>query len=360
MKLPNSLLREFAAITNAGSTKKRGTETTVYGTVTSSDANGVMVRFDGSTVNTPVVSSVSVNVGDRVTVMLKNHRAILNGNVSSPAASKQDTQEFVRYVDGGIVLGGIDKQGNPTSLYLTATGNSFTIKDTNGNLLYEFEASQASFVSGNVLVKFIQNVSYLMGRTAIAIKSAFTSGTSTVEATVETNAGGGSPVASLGVSQNGTSLSGVHASSTNLNLFAPDGNVTVNNRRLLLSGKVMAIGSFEANATVPTGSSYSVEVPIEDLPEEYTLSAIKAIDIYEETVVNDETIRTRNNSLALMSYKFTELDISEPSEDPEEEIEPEIVPAVQIVVGNNGLTDVNAFIFAEWLALNCGEVVDYG
>lgn len=92
MNLPSNLISDFVKITN--DTKKTKTETIVYGTAVESD--GVMyVRIDGSDLLTPAVATADTKNNERVTVMIKNHTAVITGNISSPAARKGDVQEVI-------------------------------------------------------------------------------------------------------------------------------------------------------------------------------------------------------------------------------------------------------------------------
>ena len=84
MSLSSDLVSQFVKITKDEDKTKK--ETTVYGTA-KVDGNGVRVQIDGSEILTPVAEAVGVSDGDRVTVLIKNHKAILNGNLDSPAVS---------------------------------------------------------------------------------------------------------------------------------------------------------------------------------------------------------------------------------------------------------------------------------
>lgn len=93
MSLSNELIKQFVKITNDNTKPKK--ETTVYGTTVKYDGD-VYVRLDGSDIITPISSSddinstVNVKSGERVIVMIKNHHAIITGNVESPSASGKD------------------------------------------------------------------------------------------------------------------------------------------------------------------------------------------------------------------------------------------------------------------------------
>lgn len=91
MALSNDLARQFARVTNTKDKSKR--ESTIYGTAKMYD--GIMcVQADGSELFTPVDTAVAIKEGDRVTVMIKDHRAIVTGNITDPSA-------------GSIVVGNI-------------------------------------------------------------------------------------------------------------------------------------------------------------------------------------------------------------------------------------------------------------
>lgn len=102
MSLTNELISQFVKITNDESKDKQ--ETTVYGTVR--EANGKLyVQIDGSDQLTPVTSTTKYNTGDRVMVMIKNHSAIITGNLASPSVGESDVSGFdSRITELGIAV----------------------------------------------------------------------------------------------------------------------------------------------------------------------------------------------------------------------------------------------------------------
>ena len=82
MALTNDLVSQFAKLTAQKTLTK--SESIVYGTVVEQDGS-LYVQLDGSNVLTPYTSTASVAAGERVTVMIKNHSAIVTGNQTSPA-----------------------------------------------------------------------------------------------------------------------------------------------------------------------------------------------------------------------------------------------------------------------------------
>lgn len=95
MGLSSDLIAQFVKITNDNSKTK--TETTLYGTVVEKDGS-VYVKIDGSDQYTPVSTTTDVKDGERVTVMIKNHQAVITGNISSPAARTEDVQNLGRKI----------------------------------------------------------------------------------------------------------------------------------------------------------------------------------------------------------------------------------------------------------------------
>jgi hypothetical protein len=100
MVLSNDLISQFVKATNDKPAEVK--ESIVYGTA-ECDADGNFtgyVKLDGSDVLTPVTSTTVVGgvkqadgkiIPDRVTVMIKNHKATITGNVSNPSARLVDT-----------------------------------------------------------------------------------------------------------------------------------------------------------------------------------------------------------------------------------------------------------------------------
>ena len=90
MSLSNELISQFAKIVS----KKDDTigEKKLYGTFV--EHNGKKyVKLDGSELLTPVIQTADAKQDERVSVTIKNHTAIVTGNLSSPAARTGDVQE---------------------------------------------------------------------------------------------------------------------------------------------------------------------------------------------------------------------------------------------------------------------------
>ena len=87
MILPSNLISDFVKATKDKPAQPR--ESVLYGTIQSDTG---YVQLDGSTVLTPIENkAVIAKAGDRVTVTIKDHKAIVTGNIASPAAREKDT-----------------------------------------------------------------------------------------------------------------------------------------------------------------------------------------------------------------------------------------------------------------------------
>lgn len=84
MGLSYDIISEFVKITNDN--KEKPKEGTVYATVVSS-SGGKYVKIDGSDLLTPMDTTADIEDGERVTLTIKDHKAIVTGNVTSPSAS---------------------------------------------------------------------------------------------------------------------------------------------------------------------------------------------------------------------------------------------------------------------------------
>lgn len=91
MNLSQDIITAFVKITNDN--KKKNTETTLYGTTVIQNGSK-FVKIDGSDVLTPVQSTAVIRSGARVTIMLKDHQAIVTGNLTDPSASSGDVSDI--------------------------------------------------------------------------------------------------------------------------------------------------------------------------------------------------------------------------------------------------------------------------
>ena len=124
----------------------------LYGTVVANE-NGTYVKLDGSDILTPVSSTVDVQNGERVIVRIEKHKAIITGNVSSPAARTDDVKE----IDGKVTKLGIVVADKVNTKELdaqkaridTLTADNVTIKEQ----LTASEANISKIAADNVVIK---------------------------------------------------------------------------------------------------------------------------------------------------------------------------------------------------------------
>lgn len=76
MQLSRNVIQSLAKALKDVSTKNELKEVTVYGDVVSI-TNGDMVLIDGANQATPVITAVDLEVGDRVSILLKDHDAVV-------------------------------------------------------------------------------------------------------------------------------------------------------------------------------------------------------------------------------------------------------------------------------------------
>lgn len=100
MALSSELISQFVKATK--DSKPTKSETTVYGTVVEKDDGSTYVQLDGSDILTPVTTTATYKNGERVSVMIKNHTAIVTGNITSPSASSADV-EIIRKESGEAI-----------------------------------------------------------------------------------------------------------------------------------------------------------------------------------------------------------------------------------------------------------------
>lgn len=84
MKLSEELLKDFAKTVVPREARVKQ-DKIAYGTVRIVDGQ-LYVQFDGATVNTPASQTVEVKHGDRVMALLKDRKAVITGNVTTPIA----------------------------------------------------------------------------------------------------------------------------------------------------------------------------------------------------------------------------------------------------------------------------------
>lgn len=91
MDLSRVVAKSFAEVANNVNENKN--EGVTYATIVEYN-DTFYAKLDGSSILTPISSTVNIANGDRVIVMLKNHVAVITGNLSDPSASGQAVTEI--------------------------------------------------------------------------------------------------------------------------------------------------------------------------------------------------------------------------------------------------------------------------
>lgn len=135
MALSSDLISQFVKITKDETSDKK--ETIVYGTVHKEDSS-VFVKIDGSNVYTPVSTTSDTVEGERVIVMIKDHKAVITGNASSPSARSEDVKNLEIVVAGKVSTSELEAQNavieNLKSDNITITGKLTTAEADIDNL----------------------------------------------------------------------------------------------------------------------------------------------------------------------------------------------------------------------------------
>lgn len=134
---------------------QKQTETIVYGTIKISDGKQY-VQIDGSTLYTPITTTTTAKDGDRVTVMIKDHSAIVTGNMSAPSARQETVDEVETNLSNKISEFGIviaDKVSTEQLNAVKADIDTLTAKDVEiTNKLTAAEANIDTLEADNVTI----------------------------------------------------------------------------------------------------------------------------------------------------------------------------------------------------------------
>lgn len=96
----------------------------------------VAVQLDGSTELTIARIATVCQAHDRVSVLIKDHKAIVTGNLTNPASASSESSYIRILPDGSILIGRLDEHGDPIGFYVQATGDEYMIKDgSSGNAI---------------------------------------------------------------------------------------------------------------------------------------------------------------------------------------------------------------------------------
>lgn len=154
MSLSSEFVSQFAKLINYKPKEEK--ESTAYGTTVIQNGNKY-VKLDGSELLTPASFTTNIANGERVTVLIKNHMAIVTGNITSPAARTSEVEEVGGKADAaeaavkGLVADNIkvnQKLEAQEGTIKTLTSDNVTIK----NKLDAQEASIGNLEAENVTI----------------------------------------------------------------------------------------------------------------------------------------------------------------------------------------------------------------
>lgn len=149
MPLSSDLVSQFVKVTREEKQKK---EAVVYGTI-KLDKGVQYVQLDGSELLTPFSTTTDTLNGERVTVMIKNHNAVVTGNISSPSAKKSTVNEIDERTSA------LDKKINEhdlivankvdTKLFNAEVARIDSVVSDNANITERLEANEGTISSLN-------------------------------------------------------------------------------------------------------------------------------------------------------------------------------------------------------------------
>lgn len=133
MKLTGYTISEFAKLTN---NETKNTDSTIYGTVKWVNEK-LYVKIDGSEFITPAVTESEVREGERVSVQIQNHSAVVTGNSSNPSCSvgtvEENYSEFT--IEKDVIYAKVgDIEGNMAEITLRADELSTRVTDAEGSI----------------------------------------------------------------------------------------------------------------------------------------------------------------------------------------------------------------------------------
>ena len=150
MDLSRNIIKRYVAVTTPE--KVTSNSDTRYGTVVN-EGDELFVRIDGSSILTPVSSTIDLREGDRVLVLIKNHEATVLGSPTSPTARLEELRALEEGVsEFEVILA--DKVGTGELVAMQALIEQLEAKDVEitGNLTAnnaKIEALEAENVTVN-------------------------------------------------------------------------------------------------------------------------------------------------------------------------------------------------------------------
>lgn len=133
MKLTGYTISEFAKLTN---NETKNADSTIYGTVKLVNEK-LYVKIDGSEFITPATTESEVREGERVSVQIQNHSAVVTGNNTNPSCSvgtvEENYSEFI--VEKDLIYGKVANiNGDVAELSIRADEISTRVENAEGSI----------------------------------------------------------------------------------------------------------------------------------------------------------------------------------------------------------------------------------
>ena len=142
MALSNDLISQFVKVTKDRQDTTK--ETVVYGTVRTREDGTKGVMLDGSEIVTPVTTTTVLGDGDRTTVIIKNHEAVVTGNLSNPSARSVDKVNVTDLIATNAKIDNLEAANVNVQNTLTANNADIeNLKTANINVTAKLNAHEA-------------------------------------------------------------------------------------------------------------------------------------------------------------------------------------------------------------------------
>lgn len=128
----------------------------LYGTIVSQN-RVKYVMLDGGDTLTPISESNECLTGDRVTVQIVNHEAIITGNITSPASARTATAFIEKDKDGNIIFGDM-KNGYVDGVHWAIRNGVFELIGPDGESMSNFNANSQDMTVFGISIKDMTTV----------------------------------------------------------------------------------------------------------------------------------------------------------------------------------------------------------
>ena len=286
MDLPGNLAKQFAKAIAADDSGRHKAETVAYGTVVV-QGDETYVRLDGSDNLTPVAKAMDAVDGDRVVVSIRNHNAVITGNISSPASART-ASSYMKLTEDGLAVGELDEDGEPVGTYSLIGSGMYRIVDENGNTV-------ALFSDGKILllgdigtakgsIRMIDGVLLLTGTDAVGTRTTHTdenSVTQVGEAVCIWDATSSKVASALRAYVRGGREAAVIVSPNKIDLNTDyEGEVYANGFEVLTTSRLMLSGIVNFTGKIKANSYRTFSYEVASIPDRYQLSGISQITTY--------------------------------------------------------------------------------